>query len=203
MNQGCGELLLWVDYLRSAKPKCSCLELLDGAKSSMLESAAYSGLGLARAAIHSIRTQVDLLLGFSYFFDHPNEWNQVCTTGNGFMLKSDILKYHLEKPNFKKKLSTIENQNGYSLNNVYRILSSHIHGMSSHTLPKAGHFIELLYSSSFCNSMVQLQKQVTIAVSNFLLVVFLSDPIQAPEKVVIRVKKSLSLAQRKIVFFDD
>ena len=202
-NQACYELLLWVDYLQAGMPDCSGKALLSGARASMLETVAYIGLSLGRAAILSMRTQIDLLLGFSYFFDHPREWEAVCCTGDGFKLKTDILKYHHDKPGFKKKLSMIEAHEKYSLNEVYRILSAHIHGQSPLTLPKAGCFDELLYTPSFCASLIELQQEVTRGISNFLLVVFLNDNTQSPEDVMARVKRSLTLKERQVVFFEN
>ena len=201
-NKACRELLIWVDFLQAGMPDCSGKALLNGARASMLETIAYIGLGLGRAAILSMRTQIDLLLGFSYFFDHPREWATVNATGNGFKLKGDIIKYHQEKIGFKNKLTMIEAHETYSLNEVYRILSAHIHGQSPHTLPKAGNFDELLKTPTFCDSLTELQEQVTRGISNFLLVVFLHDSIQAPEQVLVRVKKGLTLEERMAVFFE-
>jgi len=76
-TQSCSELLLWLDCLNSQFPNALANELLIGARASMLESVAYIGLGLGRASISAIRTQIDLILAFTYFCEHPREWELV------------------------------------------------------------------------------------------------------------------------------
>jgi len=76
-TKACKELLLWIDYLKSLFPESHALELLEGVRASMIESVAYIGLGFGRATIGAIRTQIDLMLGFTYFYDHPREWDMV------------------------------------------------------------------------------------------------------------------------------
>ena len=150
----------------------------------MLESVAYIGLGLGRAAIGAIRTQIDLLLGFTYFYDHPYEWNSVKTTGKGFKLRSDIDKHHKDtRKKFASDIDKIEHSEGRSLLSLYRILSAHIHGQSRLTVPKAGRFVELISSDSFSDSLITLQMQVSISISNYLTAVFLSEGIDPPREI--------------------
>ena len=201
-TDACQEILSWSDFLKSLFPDCCASELLDGAKSAMLESVAYIGLGLNRAAIGAMRTQIDLLLGFTFFYNHPHEWDSVNKTGSGFQLRSDIDKYHKEtRKNFASNISVIENSEGSSLLNIYRILSAHIHGQSPLTVPKAGKFVELISSESFLDSLIELQFKVSRCISNYLTAIFLSEGINPPLNIGTRVKEQLTPQQRKTIFF--
>lgn len=202
-TEACQELLSWTDFLKSLFPECCASELLDGAKSAMLESVAYIGLGLNRAAIGAMRTQIDLLLGFTFFYNHPHEWDSVNRTGSGFQLRSDIDKYHKEtRKGFASNISVIENSEGSSLLSTYRILSAHIHGQSPLTVPKAGKFIELISSDSFLDSLIELQSKVSRCTSNYLTAIFLSEGINPPLNIGTRVKEQLKPQQRKTIFFN-
>ncbi|MCP4353357.1 MAG: hypothetical protein GY795_48530 [Desulfobacterales bacterium] len=203
-TEACEELLLWIDYLKNLFPDCYASELLEGTRASMLESVAYIGLCLGRAAIGAIRTQTDLMLGFTYFYDHPREWNSVKSSGSGFKLRSDIDKYHREiRDGFGKNINIIDNSEGTSLLKLYRILSAHIHGQSPLTVPKAGEFRELISSDSFIQSLITIQKKVSRCLSNYLAAVFISEGISPPFDIGRRIKEQLTPAQRKAVFFED
>ena len=202
-KESCTESLLWIDYLSTYYSSTQAKELLSGARSAMLESVAYIGLGFGRATITAIRTQIDLLLGFTYFCNHPEEWQNVQKTGSGFMLRTDIDKYHKSsKPNFQKKLAIVEESEKNSIHKLYRILSAHIHGQSPLTTPKSGYFCELLSSTNFLESLLDLQKLVDRCLSNYIAIVFLEMDISIPLEIEIRIKKQLSPRQRKVVFFE-
>jgi len=200
----CRELLIWIDYLKCLFPDSYALDLLEGTRASMLESVAYIGIGLGRAAIGAIRTQIDLMLGFTYFYDHPREWEIVKNVGEGFQLRSDIDKYHKDKrKNFGSNIAQIENSENLSLLKVYRILSAHIHAQSPSTIPKAGEFGDLISSDSFIDSLIQIQDKSVRCLSNYLTAVFLSDDVNPPFEIGKRIKSQLSPKQRKSVFFSD
>src|SRR5580704_11348649 len=100
LGQSCADaaspILAWVKWFRSCRPQSHAKELLDGTEASVLEAVSYVSFGLARAALTAIRTQVDLLLSFTFFREHPAEWRLINWTGDGFKLRSDVLKYHKE-----------------------------------------------------------------------------------------------------------
>lgn len=203
-TKSCSELLLWIDYLNSQFPDSPAKELLIGSRASMLEAVAYIGMGLGRAAIGAIRTQIDLILSFTFFCEHPREWEQVKTTGEGFKLRTDIYNYHKDtKKNFNSKLAIVEQHEDYTLIELYKILSAHLHGQSPLTIPKSGHFLNLLSSDSFLESLIELQACVDRSLSNYLTVVFIGMDLSPPLEPQARIKKMLKTEQVKKVFFDD
>jgi hypothetical protein len=202
VTKSCQELLLWIDYLKSLFPESHALELLEGVRASMLETVAYIGIGLGRGAIGAMRTQIDLMLGFTYFYDHPREWEMVKTAGKGFQLRSDIEKYHKTiRQKFASTIAMIEKSQGISLLEVYKILSAHIHAQSPLTIPKAGNFEDLVSSDAFLQSLVTMQEQVVLCLSNYLIAIFISDEISPPYEIERRIKQQLSPEQRKAIFF--
>ncbi len=202
-TKSCSELLLWLDILSSQFPLSPAKDLLVGARSAMLESVAYIGLGFGRATITAIRTQIDLILAFTYFCNHPQEWETVSTTGTCFQLRSAIDKYHNEtKSNFKKKLAIVEHSENNSIAKLYKTLSAHIHGQSPLTTPKSGHFNELVKTDTFIESLIEIQKQVDTCLSNYLTVVYIEMNISPPLKISTRIKEQLTPNQRMTVFFD-
>lgn len=202
-TKACKELLVWIDFLKGLFPNCCCPELLNGAKSAILESVAYIGLGLNRAAIGAIRIEIDLLLGYTFFYNHPQEWDLVNKTGDGFMLRFAIDKHHEKhRKNFTNNFRMIENSEGTTLTSLYRILSAHIHGQSPLTVPQAGKFTELIASDSFLESLIELQLKVSRSVSNYLAAVFLAEEINPPLDIEKRIKEQLTRPQRKLIFFN-
>lgn len=198
----CSELLAWTHLLRGTFSEAPAIVLLDGARAAMLESCAYLAVGLARAAVGAMRLQVDLLLGFSYFVDHPREWEYVCSTGSGFQLKGGIDKYHASmQEEFIVRLKMLDGAKKETrVSQVYGILSAHIHGQSTLTIPRAGVFAEVVSTPPFVDSVVRMQEQVAVAVSNYLAVVFDGHGIDPPEIVMERIAAKLSSSDRRKVF---
>ncbi|MFN7138312.1 MAG: hypothetical protein ACK4UN_03120 [Limisphaerales bacterium] len=136
MSAKVGPLLQWIHWYRSHFQSSSALDLLSGTRASALEAMAYVSVGLGRAALMAIRTQIDLMLSFTYFKDHPVEWERVRTTGEGFMLRGDIYSYHkTSDKGFLSRLAMIESKAQVSLEDLYKTLSAHIHGQSPFTVP--------------------------------------------------------------------
>jgi hypothetical protein len=195
------ELRLWLHYFATHHPSVCARELLAGARAAILESIGCISLGIGRGAISAIRLQIDLLLGFTFFSDHPKEWERVEQTGDGFMLKSDIHKYLDEMtPGFKNRLQMIESSSGLSLSEIYRVLSAHIHGQSPYTMPHHGKLEELVLSVETLDSIVELQRRSTLATSNYLTAVYAPQWTALPPEVVKRVRESLSEKQKPLFF---
>src|SRR4051794_29547794 len=75
--QEADDLRLWIHYFETHHPCLCARELLSGARAAILETVVYITIGFGRGAINSMRLQIDLLLGFTYFCEHPREWARV------------------------------------------------------------------------------------------------------------------------------
>jgi hypothetical protein len=197
------EIISWLSYFESSTVDAHAAELLSGARASVIEAVAYVSLGLGRAAITAIRGQIDLLIGYTYFHDHPAEWEMVERTGDGFKLRSAIYRYHEETtPGFKLRLGLIQENARFDLSKLYQILSAHIHGQTTLTIPQSNSLDEVVSPTAFVASIVELQKETAIALSNFLAAVHAPHWPELPEEIVRRVKNSLSSQQRPKFFAD-
>lgn len=197
------EIIEWLQYFSATSHDGHASELLDGTRAFVVESVAYISLGLGRAAISAIRGQIDLLIAYTYFCNHPDEWEQVERTGDGFRLKSAIYRYH-EDTNLgcKARLSLVEKFDDFGLSAVYQILSAHIHGQTKFTIPKTDALAEVVAPIGFCNSIVEIQERVSVAISNFLVAVYAARWPELPSRPVIRVKNLLK-DQQRVAFFAD
>ena len=194
-------VVTWIRWYRIHRPSRSGSELLDGARAAVLEAVGYVNCGLGRAAISAIRTQVDLMLGYSFFREHPAEWRRVCETGEGFKLKSELVKYHREiQSSFAAKLGMIEQASGLELDKFYSVLSAHIHGQSKHSSPRAQELSELVWTEKLIGEVVQLQEKTANALSNFLLAVHAREWTDLPPTVVAAAQKLLTATQRPLFF---
>lgn len=195
------ETLLWIHYFRTNHSLLCAEELIDGAHASVLEAVTYTSLGFARAAISSIRTQIDLLLGFSYFCDHPREWRRVLDTGDGFILKKDLQTYHSNmEPSLDMRMGILSNTGAPLLNEAYRILSAHIHAQSSYTMPRAKKIADLIETPPVLESVVRLQSFASDALSTYFVAVYASRWTALPQDPVSRVR-SLLTADQESKFF--
>jgi hypothetical protein len=197
------ELLLWIQYLRLRHESEYAKELLDGAVASVIEAVAYIAMGLGRASITAIRAQIDLLLSFTYFRDHPTEWERVKRTGDGFMLRSAVAEYHKASlPGFESRLATLEKTSSYTVSSLYRILSAHMHGQTSLTIPKTNSLAEVVTNPPFMASIVDIQRETSVALSNYLLAVHTHEWPSLPPKVIARVRGVLGPDKCAKVFLD-
>lgn len=195
------ELMLWVHYFEKTHGDSSAVTLLNGTRSALIETIGYISFGLGRAAINSIRTEIDLILSFAYFCDHPREWEVVISSGSGFMLRNDIYKYFIGlNIGFTENLKMVETATQVSLIDLYKILSAHIHAQSSYTIPKGNKIRNLVVKDEIVESIVQLQRSVSIALSNFFVTIYCQKWPELPAVAVKRVRSALSQNAAKIMF---
>lgn len=197
----CGELLDWLTWLQIRFPDASAIELVAATRASLLEACAYSSLGLARAAISALRTSVDTILSFTYFSEHHVEWDIVNDTGNGFMLRSHIDAYHKNRsPLFGRRIDLLNRLSDKSLNDLYRIMSAHIHAQSLLTIPRAGRFEDLVANSDVLDSLSELQGETVRATSDYLAAVYATDVMTLPDRCRHRLARTLNAKQHSLFF---
>ena len=202
MVEATGDLVEWLGYFRALSSGCAD-ELIEGTQASLVEATAYVTLGLARAALGAIRREIELLLAYTYFRDHPVEWEQVKLTGEGFMLLSAIQKYHREVNGSVASRLDIINRGvpSYKLNDIYGILSAHIHGQSPYSVPRPGILSSVVFSENVLTEVVEMQREVAKAISRYLVAVYAENWPDLPSRIVTEVARQVPQNMRAR-FFD-
>lgn len=173
-------LLEWMPYLILQKTGTAD-ELLDGALSSLREVAACAGLGLVRPALLAMRTEIDLMLSWLYFKDHPIEWDFVNVTGDGFKLKKEILEYFSKYYNhFGNRFGILKEIITRTEVDPYRLLSAHIHSQSIATLPHIYELKDIVGSQDVLNEIPSLALNVDEYISDILFSTFDKSWTQIP-----------------------
>lgn len=205
LGEQCGansqRLVEWVHWYRTKRNADWCVDLLTAVEASVREAAGCVALGLGRAAILAIRTQLDLLLAYTYFHEHPAEWRRVCQTGDGFKLKAELIRYHADlTPGFGPRRDVLETAAPPSLDEIYRKLSAHVHGQSAHSAPKVRELKDLVWIESTMKEVVEMQAQAARAMSFFLLAVHGHELTEIPQPFIDDAKQVLSAKQEKVFF---
>ncbi len=194
-------LVLWIHWYRTHIVVDAAAELLVGAEASIREAAGCVAIGLGRAALTAIRTQLDLLLGYTYFRDHPTEWRRVCDTGEGFKLKAELLKYHAEyTPGFSERRGLLDQAVTPNLNSIYATLSAHVHGQSKYSVPRAEELRHLIWSERKVREIPVMQAQAARALSLFLLALHGHEWRDLPAEIVANGRAVLKPAQEARFF---
>lgn len=205
LGEQCGansqRLIEWVHWYRTKRRAEWCLDLLTGVEASVREAVGCVALGLGRAAILAIRTELDLLLAYTYFHEHPAEWRRVCQTGDGFKLKAELVRYHGDlTPGFGPRRDVLETAAPPSLDEIYRKLSAHVHGQSIHSFPKVHELKDLVWTERALKEVVEMQAQAARAMSFFLLAVHGYELTEIPQPFIDDATKLLSEKQERVFF---
>jgi hypothetical protein len=196
-----GDLLLWLDYLETSESTGSANILLSSIKSAIREAAGCLSLGLVRPAIFAIRTQIDLLLAWLYFKDHPVEWGSVQSDGENFLLRKDVLEYLSRYyPLFKKRRGLLTQAKTRSLEDPYHVLSAHIHGKGAACVPSIDALSDMVIEIGVCNECVSLQSECAEYLSDILWALFAEKWKSVPVQLTTSIKNRLSNAQQNDFF---
>ena len=88
------------------------------------------------------------------------EWRRVQETGEGYKLKTDLLKYLNESvPRYGARFGILKDCKTRKLEDPYRLLSAHIHGQSEFALPQVNKPKDIVASHKAQNEAILLQKE--------------------------------------------
>lgn len=154
-------VLEWLGYLSFAQRTGVADSLLVGAGSSIRESAACLSLGMVRPALFALRTQIDLILAWLYFKDHPVEWKTVNDHGEGFKLKREILDYLAEhNKGYAARFAELKEVSLRRTDDPYRLLSAHVHAQSGPVLPETAQLHDVVYGKDLCLECTLLARDI-------------------------------------------
>ena len=188
----------WLGYLRSSQVTGSGDQLLDGLQASLIETAGCLMTGFVRPAVFTMRTQVDIVMAWLFFKDHPVEWDHVEVTGDKYRLVSEVLKY-LSTYNrmFRKRLELLRSNRTRGDEDPYRLLSAHTHGQNSATLPPLVKIDQLVQTRDRCLDGVRLQLEISEYLSDVLTACFAEQWADLPEPITNLIRGRLRPAQLK------
>lgn len=194
-------LLDWLNHLRTSESTGVADALLNGTQGAIVETTGCLALGLVRPALSSLRSEIDMILGWLYFKDHKVEWNHLRDTGRGFQTKAQVFKYVEEHwPRFKTRFKLLEQHKTREKEDPYRLLSAHIHGQTDFTTPTVSPLVKLVANTSLCAECVALQRDVAEYISDVLLAVYGDRWASLPNPVKAGLDKRLNTKQRKAFF---
>ncbi len=195
-------MLAWVRYLHQTQLTGKADYMLEGVGALIRECAAYLSMGLVRAALFSMRGQIDLTLSWIYFKDHPIELAKVESTGEGYMLVSDVLKYIREiNPKFGPRFTVLDQVCKRKTKEPFRLLSGHVHGQSQFVIPKVNTLDQVIQPANTCHEAVTLQQECSEYVSDILLALNLDDWAAIPGEVKRDFDARTVTAKQKAVLF--
>ncbi len=165
----CIPVTIWQQWLQTNQTTGTADCLLTGAASAAREGVACVTLGLVRPALSSLRLQIDLMLAWLFFKDHAVEWQRVQETGDGYKMKTDLLKYIAEmNPKFGKRSGLLLGIKTRTVDDPYRLLSAHIHGQSEATIPQVEKLSDIIGVPSLQDDVIKLQAECSEYISDIL-----------------------------------
>ena len=192
-------LLDWLNYLRQSETTNVADGLLDGTQGAIVEAMGCLALGLARPALSSLRSEIDMVLAWLYFKDHKVEWNHLRDTGKGFRTKTDVLSYISDHwPGFQTRFKLLAQGHTREEEDPYRLLSAHIHGQTEFTTPRVAPLVDLVVDAGLSGECVKLQHDVTEYVGDVLLALYGDKWAALPNSVKSGLKGRLNAKQRKV-----
>jgi hypothetical protein len=181
VEEGSALLLYWLQYLITYETTKTANNLLPAIASAVRETAGCLSLGLVRPALFSFRCQVDLLLSWLYYKDHPVEWASVNDTSDGFKLKKELFAYFEQHHDgFKAKFKILSDLKTRKTLDPYRLLSAHIHAQSAAVLPNVAHLKELVRTKTECEECASVSFEVSEYLNDILLCIYRSRWVSLP-----------------------
>ena len=194
-------LVSWLEYLRASADTKHATVLLGGVRSAVLEVAACLCVGYVRPAIVSLRAQIDMLLAWLYFKDHPIEWQNVETTGDGYKLKKELLRYLADNiPRFVDRFALLQKLKTRKLDDPYRVLSAHVHSQSTLTIPKTYSVEKVVSTEALCIECTELQAECSEFLNDVLLSCYADKWASLPNDITSAARARMSPAQEKVFF---
>ena len=191
-------LMVWMGYLHVTVSKTVADRLLNAAQATIIEVAGSISLGLVRPAIFSIRSQLELLLAWVYFNDHPVEWNNFEKTGRDFPMRAVIVKYlHANGDRFSDRLKILNKVRARKEEDPYGLLSIYVHSISAAAGPLVGQLSTIVQNDDRCRECVTLQKEVAEYLTDILAAWYADRWLDFPPAIKAHLQKRLLPAQLK------
>jgi len=114
-----------------------------------------------------------MCLSWLYFKDHPVEWGRVQDTGDGFKLKTELLRYLGDTVGkYATRFGLLRDCKTRTLDDPYRLLSSHIHGQSELALPEVEQPKDIVATPQAQDEAIELQRECAEFINDIFWSVF-------------------------------
>lgn len=194
--------LLWLQYLTTSQLTGTADCLLEGTRSAIREGASCIALGLVRPALNSLRLQIDLVLGWLYFKDHAVEWGRIQSTGDGFKMKAELLRYFSESyDRFGARFGILRECKTRTQDDPYRLLSAHIHGQSQYVLPQVQAPSDIVASAVAQDEAIMLQRECSELVTDVLWSIFADRWSSLPSDLVSTLDQRFASPAQRATFY--
>ena len=191
-------LMFWLDYLRNTISRQTADRLLDATQAAIIEVAGCLSLGLVRPAIPSIRVQLELVLGWIYFNDHPVEWIRFEKTTRDYEFPGAVIKYlSANSDRYHDRFKLLASKKTRKTGDPYGVLSIHVHSTSPYSAPNIGPLSALVRPAASCNECVGLQVEVTEYLSDVLASWYADRWHDLPTPITTGIKARLGSAKLK------
>ena len=195
-------LLHWIKHLTSYHLTGTADDLILAVGSSLREVAGSLSLGIIRPALFSLRSQIDLVLTWIYFKDHPVEWKYVNDSGDGFKMKKELITYlGVYHKFYGTRFGILNSIAKRKEDEPYRFLSAHIHGQSVAVLSNANNLSDLVRPSSECNECIEAVYAVAEYLNDVLLAIYADNWISLPEEIRTSAESRFISAEQRVAFF--
>lgn len=196
-------LVLWLSFINSNYKTNNADELLEAASACIRECAAFLSLGMVRPAFFGFRIILDLCLAWLYFKYHSVEWERVNSTGDGFKMKKDVMDYlsnHVD--GFSGRNGVLQQTKKRKVEDVYRLLSAHIHGQSTPVLPSIDRLSDVVKSRAVCFETLDLAYATSEYMSDVFISVFAKSWHALPDLIKQHVDERFVTVAQRAKFFE-
>ena len=201
-EDACKLLILWLHYLHMYHRTGTADCLIDATASAAREGIACIALGLVRPAINSLRSQIDMSLSWLYFKDHPVEWGRVQDVGDGFKLKTELLKYLGDSfVRYQSRFGLLRDCKTRKLDDPYRLLSAHIHGQSELVLPEVENPKDIVAAPKAQIEAIELQGECSEFINDVFWSVFADRWASIPAELKTTLESRFKSPDQRVAFF--
>ena len=196
-----GVLQQWLEYLDISVTNDDARPILIGTKSSLIEVAGCIGLGLVRPATMLMRTQIELMMAWIFFNDHPVEWRYSRETGERYPLYTQTWRYmcNFDK-RFEQRFDLLARMKTRTLKEPYGLLSIHVHALTGPALPIAGTLPSIVAEVELCRECLRLQGEVAEFLIDVLFAWFAHRWADLPPAIMEYIKARLGAEEARNMF---
>lgn len=198
MDENATLLVAWIGHLLVSTQAESPKVLLRGTQAAAVEAAGCVSLGLIRPALFSMRGQIDMMMAWIYFRDHPVEWRHAHHNAGEGKLRGEVIKYlGIYYPRFRERWKLLVANRTRVAEEPYGVLSAHVHSLTPTTVPSIATLPAMVSDTASCAECATLQ----FAVSEYLNDIFLASHadkwVDLPNSVQTAIRARLSSSQLK------